>query len=465
MPITLSEIENLAPDQASLKAASKLTTLSKWPLLQQNSQSNLIWGECQGSGSNPYRVVVDESDQGYKCTCPSRKFPCKHALALMWIRAEGKGDFGDAEVPDWVNDWLGRRRKTTNTSSKDDDGSKTAASKNIAAAQKVETEKQDTPEQIARKKAAAEKRAAEKQINLAAGVEELENWIADQTRLGLGGFIDDASQRCRTIAARLVDYKAQALAGRLDELPSVLLDLPIEERVEASISELGKLVLLCRAWSNDRKNPQLLRMIATSETRDQVLENKNARRRRSWWEVVGERIRTRRDGLVSHSTWLMDIKSSEPEFALLLDFYPASSGKRGQAFVCGDRFEAELVFYPGDNEQRAIIAERVPAEAQENETKAIEASVNQDLLQAYRMRQNQQPWERVTPLGFSEAQLIESENGINWLQAGSTVLPVVSKVPKVAYGLPLQSGVGLWDGRNLDLLSAKSAFGTLEFDS
>ncbi|TJV28473.1 MAG: SWIM zinc finger family protein, partial [Mesorhizobium sp.] len=81
---------------------------------EKNEQRALIWGECQGSGSNPYRVVVDTGDHGYKCTCPSRKFPCKHTLALMWIAATAPASFAAAEsTPDWVNDWLGRRRKAT----------------------------------------------------------------------------------------------------------------------------------------------------------------------------------------------------------------------------------------------------------------------------------------------------------------------------------------------------------------
>lgn len=49
----LKTIEALAPDQASLSSASKLTKQSNWPRLEKNEQLALIWGECQGSGSNP----------------------------------------------------------------------------------------------------------------------------------------------------------------------------------------------------------------------------------------------------------------------------------------------------------------------------------------------------------------------------------------------------------------------------
>ncbi|RWF74013.1 SWIM zinc finger family protein, partial [Mesorhizobium sp.] len=109
MQLDLKTIEALAPDQASLGAAAKLTKRSNWPRLETNEQLGLIWGECQGSGANPYRVAFDARDHGYKCTCPSRKFPCKHILGLMWIGATAPASFDRVDqTPEWVNDWLGR---------------------------------------------------------------------------------------------------------------------------------------------------------------------------------------------------------------------------------------------------------------------------------------------------------------------------------------------------------------------
>jgi hypothetical protein len=111
MSLTFERIEALAPDQASLAAARKLLKSSYWPTLAEGE--GLAWGECQGSGATPYRVVISEADAGYKCTCPSRKFPCKHALALMWMRANTSAAFAAATVPHWVKDWLSRRRGTS----------------------------------------------------------------------------------------------------------------------------------------------------------------------------------------------------------------------------------------------------------------------------------------------------------------------------------------------------------------
>ncbi len=76
-------IEQLAPDQASLSAALKLMKPAQWPILSWGDEGALVWGECQGSGAAPYRVVVVPADLGYKCTCPSRKFPCKHVVAFV----------------------------------------------------------------------------------------------------------------------------------------------------------------------------------------------------------------------------------------------------------------------------------------------------------------------------------------------------------------------------------------------
>jgi hypothetical protein len=67
-----------APDDASLAAARKLARPGPWS--ETGSNGDLVWGKCQGSGKTPYQVSVDTVAPAYRCSCPSRKFPCKHAL-------------------------------------------------------------------------------------------------------------------------------------------------------------------------------------------------------------------------------------------------------------------------------------------------------------------------------------------------------------------------------------------------
>jgi len=78
-------IEQLAPDAASAKAGLGLAKPAQWRTLGRSDQ--VIWGECQGSGANPYQVRVALANAVYRCTCPSRKQPCKHTLALLYLYA------------------------------------------------------------------------------------------------------------------------------------------------------------------------------------------------------------------------------------------------------------------------------------------------------------------------------------------------------------------------------------------
>ena len=282
MGLTRSAVEAMAPDQGALTAASALLKPAKWPVRARSG--GLIWGECQGSGANPYRVVADTDEHGSKCTCPSRKFPCKHAIALMWMFVEDGGTFKDADIPAWVNDWMGRRRKATTA------GASTASgeAKSLSAAREAVAEAPPDPKAEARKQAAALKRAQDTGRSVRTGTEDLDGWITDQLRTGLPAFLNEVGERCRRIAARLVDAKAGALASRIDEMPSRLLDLPTEERIDGAVAELGKLAMLTRAWRAAPDDPGLRREVIGAETREEVLANADAPRVASQLVARGE---------------------------------------------------------------------------------------------------------------------------------------------------------------------------------
>ena len=153
MAIELKAIEQLATDQAALKAAAGLAKPGKWSGVGTSRDGALVWGECAGSGANPYRVMADLRDLGNKCTCPSRKFPCKHVLALLWLNAEAVTAFAPADTPAWVSDWLGRRRDGRRCTQSG--GCKApAAEKDLRAAQRAEPE----PLRIRRKRHGARPR-------------------------------------------------------------------------------------------------------------------------------------------------------------------------------------------------------------------------------------------------------------------------------------------------------------------
>ncbi|MEM6691706.1 MAG: SWIM zinc finger family protein [Planctomycetota bacterium] len=465
MSLTTSKITELAPDQASLNAANKLMKPGKWPTLER--QGDIVWGECQGSGANPYRTVFDQANVGYKCTCPSRKFPCKHVLALMWMFVEDPSAFSDGEIPQWVTDWQGRRRNTSKsaTTKENEETASKKGSKSLAAAQQAAPSKPVDPKTEARRRAAATKRAEATRKSIAAGIEELQQWIDDQIRGGLAAFLNDPTSRCRTIGARLVDAKAQALAGRLDELPSKLLQTTGDARLDMLIQELGRIVVICRAWNANQYDAELTRLVGSSETRDSVLESNESQRVSSTWEVVGEHVATRRDGLVSQSTWLLNL-SEGIRFALLLDHFPASLGRRSSTFVIGEQFNAELAFYPAKKPLRAVIAERQPMD--DDKSHGIEAAwpdTTTEPLEAYREHLAFAPWTSEVPLLLPSGHIAKAGSRYWWQsEDGTQAFPIVGTPAKHLASICTQQSTALWDGLTMRLLSSRSEWGKLCYE-
>jgi hypothetical protein len=444
-------IEAAAPDQASLAAAVKLLKPALWSGFGGSADGKLIWGDCQGSGANPYRLAVDLDTVGSKCTCPSRKFPCKHALALMLMQSRGQA-FPAADVPPWVVEWMGRRKG----------GAVAAAPTHTApslAAVVEEPAPAPDPKAEARREAQRVKREAETSAAIRAGLADLEGWISDQLRSGLAGLTANLPARCRQVAARIVDARMGALAARIDELPARIQALPAARRVDALVAELGNLVLMSRAWGDgSAPDPGLRRQIATTETRDALLADPSALRVTSLWSVSATREVTRRDGLVAQSTWLAN-QGEGPAFALLQDYFPASAGRRSAAFVEGEVLGAELVFYPSAHPLRAQIVQRCEVGT------SAPPPAPQDPLEAYAVALGREPWVAEVPLLLPEGRLAVAEDGAIWWQGGARALPVLaSDVPAVALGLPLLRGAMVWDGHMGRMLEAETPLGRIGFD-
>jgi hypothetical protein len=422
----------------------------------------LVWGECSGSGANPYRVMADLRNLGNKCTCPSRKFPCKHVLGLLWLNAEAIMPFAPADTPDWVGDWLGRRR-TGASVPKVANSDLPAGEKDVRAAQLAEPEEPDDPKAAARREAAAAKRSEDTERAIHDALDALEQWIGDQLRLGLSAFVDDATARCRRIAARLVDGKAAVLAGRIDELPGRLLALPVGDRPRGAVVELGKLVLLARAFRATPHDAELRRVVATSESREAVLANPQSLRVRAQWEVLDERVQTRRDGLVSQTTWLLNLSEAGPRFAMLLDFFPASAGRRGSPFALGERFQGELAFYPSRQPLRAVPVQR---EATVDASSAEWPAPEDVITQALAKPQLAEPWALEVPVLLPAGRIALDDTGHAWWRSadGTTTLPVAGTAEGLLRGADLTRTAAIWSGNRLAILAAQSCWGRIGGD-
>lgn len=152
-------VDSAAPDTDSAKNGRALVLKNKFTKLHI-AEDVLLFGECQGSGKEPYKCSVDfvrASQPTFRCNCPSRKLPCKHCLGLMYAYALKK-KFTEAPVPE---DLAGKREKL---------------------AERVEKKAEEaTKPKVVNKAALAKKVKA--QLD---GMDVLERLTHDAIRLGIG---------------------------------------------------------------------------------------------------------------------------------------------------------------------------------------------------------------------------------------------------------------------------------------
>jgi hypothetical protein len=471
MALSLENVEALAPDQSSLDSARKLLKASSWPAMASNG-AGLIWGECQGSGSTPYRVVVAETDLGYKCTCPSRKFPCKHSLALIWLRADGKLTFPAAPVPAWVSDWLSRRRGPSGAPSSTEDTPKAS----IQIAVSAVTETKPDPKAEARAAAARERNRQEREALILAGLEDLDLWISDQLDRGLAGFAGHSAEACRLIAKRMVDAKASGLATRLESLPARIFSLPEAVRPTAVIRELGQIHLLAEAYRRQNESDDALpaglkasvrQTIGWSFTREALLADPDVLHVKATWRVIAALSEVQPDRLRRLETWLWREGGSEtPRFALLIDFVPVATGAASSGFSVGDRVEAELVFYPAAVPLRAQIAQSFRGAAFSADALELPQQNLNDAYRSYEEAMLLEPWLDTWVLSARDARLRRHGARIFLCdsdeKAASLALPL--RQAQTGFAAPLLSlaqldAIGLWDGYSLTLCWAQTELG------
>jgi hypothetical protein len=202
-PWTTEQALALAPDASSAKSGKDLAAPRKWKTL--GTDGACAWGTIQGSGKDPYQASIDLNGPAFKCSCPSRKFPCKHGLGLLLILAQQPAALTETTPPPWTAEWQAKRLEKEE--------------KKIAKATQPETP--SDPEAAAKSAAAAEKRAASREVNIMSGFEELGVWLDDLVRSGFATLPGKPSAFWQNPAARLVDAQAPGLARRVSALDGI----------------------------------------------------------------------------------------------------------------------------------------------------------------------------------------------------------------------------------------------------
>lgn len=465
--LTREKIAALAPDQSALSASIKLQKLTNWPLLGRDGEEALIWGECQGSGATPYRVMADLRDLGNKCTCPSRKFPCKHVLALLWLACEAMDRFAAAETPSWVGEWMSRRRPKK-AGGEGEANAAPGAGPSFAQAEAAIAAKPADPKAAERAEAQRIRLREEREAGIAAGLEDLDRWVLDRLDEGLANFPTTAAQTCRSAAARLIDAKAPGLAALLDDLSAKLFRVPQPSRAAYAMERLAAVALLSSAYRNQHSLPEPLRadvrrLIGWTVRREELLEDRQAPRVNARWLVVAARSEVQPDRIRRLETWLLRLGERDggtPDFALLLDFVPLAGGASSPPFYAGEEFEAELIFYPSAAPLRALMATRGQASSGVAWGGAPSVSA---ALAAWDGVLARQPWQESWPVLIGGAHIARGEADTLWLtDGGGDALPLdMAKSETIAslIGLPAIKAAGLWDGRCFALLAAETPIG------
>lgn len=327
--LTEEQIIQLAPDAASIKAGKGLAAKAKWVLLEHSDRA--IWGHCQGSGKTPYQTVIDTRNIAFKCSCPSRKFPCKHGLGLLLLYAAQADLFKEADEPDWVTAWLSKREEK--------------------AEKKEQKAQSDTPID----EAAQAKRQAMRHQKVLNGIDDLEIWMKDLLRNGLINIPERAYTLFDNIARRMVDAQTSGLANRLKAMQEINF---YDESWKYNLTDqLGKLYLLMKSYRNlDAQSEEWQNEIRTQigypQSKEEVLAGKPIP---DHWMVLHKRSQKINE-LNTETYWIYGRRSGR--FAVYLSF--TTPGTLSELnLVPGSIYEGNLCFYKGVGALRALFKECV----------------------------------------------------------------------------------------------------------
>ncbi|MCU1394663.1 MAG: hypothetical protein JWM34_3091 [Ilumatobacteraceae bacterium] len=461
---TPEQVLSLAPDRAAATAAVPLGTSANWSAA--GCDDGAVWGSYIATSAEPYDVAVDLSDDvggpAYRCNCPSRKIPCKHALGLLLLHANGS--VASARRLPFAAEWLQRRA---------------ARARGLAEALEAEAEPDDAPDATSPVPTAdgdevteagdavlgggarspdaepaeidpqRQKRHFERAERMRAGLQELDRWLADRIRVGLAASELGDIETWDRLAARLVDAQCGALANRVRRVATKVGQHPRwHEDVLEEMALLHALALGAQHTSSLLPDLADGVHVATGLTvaKDDVLASVPSTAR---WIVAGE-SRTREDRITVQRTWLASAGQGPVTWAMVLAF-GAFGNEVSTEHQVGTALEADLHWYPGGINLRAIIG-RVTGDPLPDRTGPATTPIA-DALHAAGWALAAEPWVERYPMCI-EAVPAPIGNG-RWVLVDATgSVPIAAGFTKTAElvsvsgGLPVRM-VGEWSADGL----------------
>lgn len=323
MNLSEEQILALAPDASSQKSGKELAASSKW--VSKGANEKALWGECQGSGKNPYRTQIDRLNLAFKCSCPSRKFPCKHGMGLLLNHARNTGEFSVNTMPDWVSDWIDKRQ---------------------ASAEK-KAEKKDKPVDTV----AQAKRLQQRTGKVNDGLEELQLFIKDLVRNGILSIPEKGPQMFEHLAKRMVDAQAPGIATMLKGLAAI--NYYRDGWQSVFMDKLLRIYLVTEGFKRVDSLETTLQfdirsMAGFNQSTDEVKQQEGIK---DQWIVLGKQT-SEEEQLIVQRNWLYGTNSKQ--YALVLGFHVRNQVP-DITLTPGTCIDAELVFYKSRTPLRALI--------------------------------------------------------------------------------------------------------------
>jgi len=314
--------------------------LAKWAGLGADDRA--VWGSCRGSGAEPYDTMVDHVGVASRCTCPSRRHPCKHVLALLLLWSAG--DVPETTAPAPVVAWLAKRQVSDTRTVPDTATTRSATTETTPPNDAVPMDGvSGTPPEPGGELPDRDRARDERVERMYAGLTELDRWLDDRMRTGLA---DPALAKYATwddLAARLVDAQAGSLANRIRRLAGLVGASP--DWHSDVLAELGLLHLLAQAGRRLGSLPgPLADAVATtvgwSVRQADVLAG--VPDTDTW--IVAARSDTREDRIEVRRHWLRGAASGRWALALSFAAYRQSLDT---SLTVGTALAADVHRYPG----------------------------------------------------------------------------------------------------------------------
>ncbi|MBE3558942.1 MAG: SWIM zinc finger family protein [Ktedonobacteraceae bacterium] len=325
---TSDQITKMAPDSQVAAAGKSLASAKHWQ--RTGLSEGVLWGECKGSAI--YQVRIDLSSMAVKCSCLSRKQPCKHAIGLLLLTSTAPDLITEQEAPDWLKEWLSRQ---------------------AAASKRKETRAAKPATDAAEaQKAARQKTQQKREAQIQRGLERLDLWLNDLVRSGLSSLETQPARFWEDQAARMVDAQAPGIAARLRRmaaLPNASPDWP-----EKVLRQMGQIALLTQAYRRiDQLEASLQEDVRLLVGWTLTEEEVSARGEHviDDWLILGQVNEDAPRG-TTQRTWLLGAITRR---SAVIEQYAPPGGIYPQVIPPGSCWQAEITYWPGAAPQRARI--------------------------------------------------------------------------------------------------------------